>query len=190
MQSVGDVVLAGGYRSVKDVDFENPGLNLVMLDLRLDDGSSPASNVAQILARGVPVLLYSEGDDPVAIREAVTAGAMGLVRKGDSANALLEAMLSAAGGDFTLSFDLAAIMDSDETLVDAGLSDREQQVLSLYAAGASAQQVASALGLSRHSIAEYVRRIRSKYRRAGRPALTRVDLFERAREDSLLRENP
>jgi hypothetical protein len=36
------------------------------------------------------------------------------------------------------------------------------------------------------TIEDYVRRIRAKYARAGRPAMTKVDLYKRAVEDGFL----
>jgi DNA-binding CsgD family transcriptional regulator len=66
------------------------------------------------------------------------------------------------------------------------LSRCEQQVLALYAAGAKAQTVATRLGVSGDTVNTYVRRVRQKYDRAGRPAASRIDLYRRAVEDGLV----
>jgi two-component system response regulator DevR len=59
-------------------------------------------------------------------------------------------------------------------------------VLSLYAAGAKAPLVASRTGLSELTVVDYIRRVRSKYERVGRPASTKIDLYKRALEDGIL----
>ncbi len=41
-------------------------------------------------------------------------------------------------------------------------------------------------GIAVSTIEDYVRRIRAKYARAGRPAVTKVDLYKRAVEDGFL----
>jgi two-component system response regulator DevR len=80
----------------------------------------------------------------------------------------------------------AAALDGDPDLADAGLSPREREVLSLYAAGAKAPLVASHTGLSELTVVDYIRRVRSKYEKVGRPANTKIDLYKRALEDGIL----
>jgi DNA-binding CsgD family transcriptional regulator len=69
---------------------------------------------------------------------------------------------------------------------DAGLSGRERRVLALFADGMKAQLVASTLGLSESTVDDYLRRIRAKYAKVGRPANTKIDLYKRALEDGIL----
>ena len=59
-------------------------------------------------------------------------------------------------------------------------------MLQLFADGAKSQTVADALYITVGTLEDYVRRIRGKYARAGRPAPTKVDLYKRAIEDGLL----
>ncbi|MBN9194679.1 MAG: helix-turn-helix domain-containing protein, partial [Microbacterium sp.] len=65
-------------------------------------------------------------------------------------------------------------------------SERETEVLRLYAGGQTADLVAAALFISRDTVNDHIRRIRAKYAAAGRPAPTKVDLFKRAVEDGLV----
>jgi DNA-binding CsgD family transcriptional regulator len=46
--------------------------------------------------------------------------------------------------------------------------------------------VATALFVSRDTVLDHIRRIRSKYAAVDRPAATKVDLFRRAVEDGLV----
>ncbi len=59
-------------------------------------------------------------------------------------------------------------------------------MLALFADGNTAQTVRRRGGIAVSTIEDYVRRIRAKYARAGRPAVTKVDLYKRAVEDGFL----
>jgi two-component system response regulator DevR len=111
---------------------------------------------------------------------------LGVVRKSEPAEVLLDAVTRAAAGETIASTEWAAALDGDPDLADAGLSPREREVLSLYAAGAKAPLVASHTGLSELTVVDYIRRVRSKYEKVGRPANTKIDLYKRALEDGIL----
>ena len=64
--------------------------------------------------------------------------------------------------------------------------DREAEVLALYASGETAERVARLLFISRETVLDHVRRIRTKYAAADRAAPTKVDLYRRAVEDGLV----
>ncbi len=181
--------LAVVARSVRELDLagDEPPLDLVLLDLRLDDGSSPGDNVTALHAAGIPTLAYTAGEDPALLRAAARAGVLGVVRKSDGVPVLVESIRRALAGEAVATTDWAAALDADTAIANAQLSPRERQVLSLYASGETAQGIAEAMGLSRDTIVNYVGRIRTKYALAGRPASTKVDLHVRAREDGLLR---
>lgn len=175
-------------RSVRDLDLDgsSPRLDLVLLDLRLDDGSSPGDNVTALQAAGIPTLAYTAGEDPSLLRAAARAGVLGVVRKSDAVAVLIASIKRALLGEAVATTEWAAALDADIAIADAQLSPRERQVLALYASGETATGVADAMGLSRDTIVNYVGRIRTKYALAGRPASTKVDLHVRAREDGLL----
>ncbi|TFD66488.1 response regulator transcription factor [Cryobacterium ruanii] len=161
-------------------------IDLVILDLRLSDGSTVTSNVDRLRARGAAVLAFTGGDDAQLMRAAAHAGVLGVVRKSEPTAVLLDAITRAARGETIASTDWAAALDGDPDLADAGLSPREREVLSLYAAGAKAPLVASRTALSEATVIDYIRRVRSKYERVGRPANTKIDLYKRALEDGIL----
>jgi DNA-binding NarL/FixJ family response regulator len=60
------------------------------------------------------------------------------------------------------------------------LSAREEQVLDLIATGLTHQQVATATGLSRHTVDTYVKRIRSKLSLGNKAELTRMAILRSA----------
>lgn len=182
--SAADIELVVAVTSVRELP--DTDLDLVVLDLRLADGSAPADNVATVLAKNIPVLIYTGAEDRSLIQSAARSGASGLVRKSAPPEELLDAIRVAAGGGSVFTTEWAAAIDAAADLVDAGLSEREMEVLAMYAAGETAQSVALELGISKATVADYVIRIRRKYSEAGRPAASRVDLYRRAMEDGLL----
>jgi two-component system response regulator DevR len=161
-------------------------VNLVILDLRLSDGSTVSDNVDRLRATGAEVLAFTGGDDAVLMRAAARGGVLGVVRKSEPTEVLLDAVTRAAAGETIASTEWAAALDGDPDLADAALSPREREVLSLYAAGAKAPLVASHTGLSELTVVDYIRRVRSKYEKVGRPANTKIDLYKRALEDGIL----
>ncbi|MCU1551139.1 MAG: hypothetical protein JWR36_1699 [Glaciihabitans sp.] len=165
-------------------DFQN--LDLVVLDLRLKDGSSPANNVDRIISAGAQVVAYTSGENPYMVRLVAKSGALGVIRKSEPLTVLIEALKDAASGRPVVSTDWAAALDSDPALGEANLSPQEQKVLTLFADGNKAQVVASRTGLALGTIEDYVKRIRTKYARTGRPANTKIDLYKRALEDGFL----
>lgn len=172
------------YPTVPDALWEHG--QVAVLDLRLADGSAPDENIADINGRGVPVVVYTSGDDPYLVRRAIAGGALSIVRKSAPPEDLVEAVLAAADGATCPTPDWAAALDADEDFVASHLSDLEARILAHYASGERSGSVARALNVSKNTVNTYIARIREKYRESGRPAESRVDLFRRAAEDGLL----
>ena len=159
---------------------------VAVLDLRLADGSAPDTNIAYINGYGVPVVVYTSGDDPYLVRRAIAGGALSIIRKSAPPEDLVEAVLAAADGATFPTPDWAAALDADEDFVADHLSDLEVRILTHYASGESSACVARTLNVSKNTVNTYIARIRDKYREAGRHAESRVDLFRRAAEDGLV----
>ena len=161
-------------------------LDLVILDLRLTDGSSPKSNVEQLRDAGLEALVFTSAEDPYLVRLAAKAGVLGVLRKSEPTATVVDAITAAAHGEQVVTTEWAAAIDGDPGLGDVGLSPRQRDVLALYASGEKAQRVASLTGLAPHTVNDYLARIRTKYADAGRPARTKTELYKRAIEDGLL----
>ncbi|CAN5229447.1 response regulator transcription factor [soil metagenome] len=181
-----DLLVVAGGASVDEILPALPAVDLVVLDIRLSDGSTIAHNVGVLHAHGARVLAFTAADSPGDLRAASRAGVLGIVRKSDSRDAILDAVRRASGGEAVATTEWAAALDSDPDLASARLSPKEQEVLALYASGEKSVTVASRAGLSSNTVSEYIRRIRSKYAVAGRPAHTKIDLYKRAVEDRLI----
>nr|WP_068147649.1 response regulator transcription factor [Rhodococcus corynebacterioides] len=181
-----DLELVAHASTVADLVADLPALDLVVLDLRLREGSSPTGNVEAIRQRGVPVLVLTSGEDPYLVREAARAGVLGVIRKSRSPEDIVDAIRTAVRGEVVPTTDWAAAIDGDPEIDLVDLSPQHRKVLELYAAGETATRVASDLKISRETVNDYLRRIRTKYADAGRPAPTKSELYKRALEDGWL----
>ena len=181
-----DLELVAIAATVAELIAQQQTLDLVVLDLRLGDGSSPRSNVEQLHAAGARVLVYTGAENAFLVRSAARAGVLGVVRKSAPASAIVSAIRRAASGGQVVTTDWAAAIDGDPQLPDVGLSPRQREVLALYASGEKAGRVARLAGLSEQTVNDYLVRIRNKYAEAGRPAPTKTDLYKRAVEDGWL----
>ena len=159
---------------------------VVVLDLRLNDDSSPRDNITALSGAGHPVVVYTSAENPCLVREAIAAGALAIVRKSAPVDELVDAVRAAADGEAVPGPDWASALDADEDFVASRLSDLEARILAHYASGERSGSVARALNVSKNTVNTYIARIREKYRESGRPAESRVDLFRRAAEDGLL----
>lgn len=179
-----DLHFAAGAATVPALLEQTRDLDLVVLDLRLDDGSSPQDNVRTLLDLDVPVVAYTSGDEAYLVRLAASAGVRAVLRKNVPEEVLLAALRAAVAGREAPTVDWAAALDADDGFVD--LPPQLRRVLELYATGESTAGVARAMELSPDTISDYVGRIRRKYAAAGRPAPTKQHLVLRAIEDGWL----
>ncbi len=164
--------------------------DLVLLDLSLGDGSRPTHNIRKFTDQGIPVLVYTCADQPHLIRESARAGAMGMVRKTEQPQKILAAIVSILRGEVAATIDWASAIEADNEFISAVLTDREVEVLALYASGETAERVARDLYISRETVLDHIRRIRAKYAAIDRAAPSKLDLYRRAVEDGIIpREN-
>ncbi|PWC05824.1 LuxR family transcriptional regulator [Agromyces badenianii] len=160
--------------------------DVVVLDLSLGDGSSVTENVRTVLATGSAVLVHSIADRVAAVREALAAGAAGVIPKASPMSAVVAAIATVAGGEVLNNVEWASAIEADRDFAKAQLGRREHDVLHLYASGLPLKLVAAQLGIAHSTAREYLDRIRAKYIEVGRPAPTKVDLLRRAVEDGIL----
>ena len=165
-----------------------PPADVVVLDLTLGDGTTVTENVSRLVRDGSPVIIHSVADRPAAVREALVAGAAGVVSKSSRIDDVIEAISTVARGDSLDNVEWASAIEGDRAFASAQLSARERDVLRLYAAGLPLKVVADRLGIAYSTAKENITRVRVKYVEVGRPAPTKVDLFRRAMEDGLVAE--
>jgi two-component system nitrate/nitrite response regulator NarL len=159
------------------------GLDVVVLDLRLKDGSDPAENIARLRRAGSHVLVASVWDDPDSIAGALMAGAAGYLTKDHDLSSLSTAIRDIAAGATFCSPEEAFALVSRPAL--PRLSEQERAVLLAYASGMTLKAAARYLGISPDTAKTYLTRVKAKYRDAGRPTYTKLDLADRVREDGI-----
>ncbi|WP_460801748.1 response regulator [Microbacterium sp. GXF6406] len=160
--------------------------DVIVLDLTLGDGTTVTENVGRLVADGAAVVIHSVADRPAAVREALAAGAAGVVSKSSSLDDVLGAIRTVAGGEALNNVEWASAVDGDRAFADAQLSVREREVLRLYAAGLPLKVVAERLGVAYSTAKENITRVRVKYVEVGRPARTKIELLRRAVEDGIM----
>ncbi|RFA22612.1 response regulator transcription factor [Subtercola boreus] len=178
-----------GYGGTVDALLESLGgrpANVIVMDLSLGDGSTVTDNVLRLRKTGAAVLVHSIADRTTSIREALAAGAAGVIPKTSATRIVMAAIASVARGDVLNNLEWASAIDADQEFAKAQLGRREQDVLHLYASGLPLKAVAAELGIAPSTAREYLDRVRAKYVEVGRPAPTKVDLLRRAVEDGIL----
>ncbi len=160
--------------------------DVVVLDLTLGDGTTVTENVHTLVVDGSSVIIHSVADRPAAVREALAAGAAGIVSKSSPIDEVIAAVGAVASGEPLNNVEWASAVDGDRAFADAQLSAREREVLRLYATGLPLKIVADRLGIAYSTAKENITRVRVKYVEVGRPAPTKVDLLRRAVEDGIL----
>jgi DNA-binding NarL/FixJ family response regulator len=160
--------------------------DVVALDLTLGDGTTVSENVQRLVIDGSSVIIHSVADRPAAVREALSAGAAGIVSKASPIHEVMGAIRTVAAGELLNNVEWASAVEADREFADAQLSTREREVLRLYAAGLPLKAVADRLGVAYSTAKENITRVRVKYVEVGRPAPTKIDLLRRALEDGIL----
>ncbi|WP_130865897.1 response regulator transcription factor [Acidipropionibacterium timonense] len=161
----------------------HPRVDVVLLDLRLNDGSLPSDNTRVLIDElDVPVLLFSQEARPSVVRACLQAGAAGLVEKNAESDSLAEAIRTVVSGEPWLTSQWAAVV-ADTDWIRPQLSTREVEALTMYAEGMLLPAVARRMDVSDETVKTTLKRVRQKYQAANRPAPSRTELYLRAVED-------
>jgi DNA-binding NarL/FixJ family response regulator len=134
------------------------------------------------------VLVLTMLDDDESVHAAVRAGARGYLVKGASGERIVAAVRGVAGGEAVFGSDVAqrvlGLLAADRRAGRAGpfpmLTDREEEVLALIAAGRSNTEIARHLVLSDKTVRNHVSNVFSKIGVADR-----AQAIVRAREAGL-----
>jgi DNA-binding NarL/FixJ family response regulator len=154
--------------------------DVVLLDLTLKDGSSPAQNVARLKDREYPVVIYTGEERPERLQETLGIGANAVVRK-EEAERLEEALTAVMNGDHGWVSPLMAAV----VLAAPGprLSPAQVEVLRLYATGVTAQKIASVQGCALETVKSHLKAVKARYVANGDDVYTKTDLLRVALRD-------
>lgn len=186
IESSAELEFAGSAASVAELLAAGLNPDLTILDLNLRDHTEPSQNVERLQKSGSLVLVLTSGENPYLVREVSRAGVLGIVRKSSAADEILAAIERAAQGEPVVTTEWASAVDADPELRGAPLTEREREVLALYASGLGAKSVARRLHVSENTVDDHIKRIRAVYERLSRPARTKVELYQRGVEDGFI----
>jgi DNA-binding NarL/FixJ family response regulator len=171
--------------------------DLVIMDLQLRESISIGARVRTCRAAGAKVIVLSAVDTQEDRDAALAAGAVAYLAKTQPMAEVLNAALAAMGRGGAAGEP--ASLTAREPAVEAWrprpsipdsakprLSDGERQALTLYADGRTTSEVAREMNVQYETAKTYLRRVREKYGKAGRPTSSRSDLIRRAAEDGYL----
>lgn len=154
--------------------------DVVLLDLTLKDGSSPADNVARLKNAGYPVMIYTGEERPERLQGTLGIGADAVVRK-EEAGLLEEALVAVMNDDHAWVSPLMAAV----VLAAPGpkLSPAQLEILRLYATGLTAQQIASVQECALETVKTHLKAVKTRYAAHGDAVYTRTDMLRVALRD-------
>jgi DNA-binding NarL/FixJ family response regulator len=137
-------------------------VDLVIADPNL--GGIDATSAVSRLRRGLgaPILVFADNGDMRVLSQSLKAGARACVRKDADAGRLTQAIAAALAGEFYIDPALADGADYDGSDHEMSLTDRQREILQMYADGVITDAVAAALGLSTETVRTHTKRILAK----------------------------
>lgn len=185
----GLAVIIGSQPDMEVVGNANDGLeavikaqelkpDLILMDVQMStmDGLEATRQIKQLLPDTTIVVLTVRDDDEK-LFEALKSGAQGYLLKDIRSHIMVEMLHSALNGEAAITPSLAGRVlaefrrmslnqksDADHPNEDNSLTERELEVLSLVAKGASDRDVAEKLTVSLNTVKTHIRNILSKLR--------------------------
>ena len=160
--------------------------HVVLLDPTLRAEPDPVRNVSRLLDAGHRVLVVDSSPVPSSLTPLLAAGAHGYLTRDHGLEALAASVRAIASGSTSRALDPAA-----ELAAGAGgnlprrapLSEQEYRVLMAYTSGVTLESAARRLGIRPATALTYLKRVKAKYRRAGIPVATKLELAEQVHRD-------
>jgi len=180
---------------VRDPEFP---VDLVLMDLQLGDTVSIEARIRACRAAGAKVLVVTALDDDASRERCLVAGAAGFVPKTLPADVLVDYARRVMHGDRLPrhpSRASSSTVHHGPTVAHAAMNDAaqpvhlsaaEEKALRYYAQGLSTAEVGRRMEIGYETAKTYLRRVREKYAKAGRPASRKAELIRRAAEDGYL----
>ena len=142
-------------------------VSLVISDIRMPQQDGIAL-VSDLRAQGnrTPVLMLTTFDDHELFLQALKAGANGFLLKDIDMQTLVDAIQKIAAGGFVaepvLVSQISTPLDQERDFVADCLSEKEQQILKLVAAGLSNKEIADAVYLAEGTVKNHLSAILAK----------------------------
>jgi len=156
--------------------------DVVLLNPLLRADPDPAVNVRRLIDAGQRVVLVDGSAALSMVARSMAAGAHGYLTRDHDAAALARMLRAVAAGGTAWSPGPTRAPGAKGP-GRPPLSEREHRVLMAYVSGLTLDSVARSLGISPETARTYLKRIKAKYHRVGRPVYTKLDLAQQVRED-------
>jgi two-component system, NarL family, nitrate/nitrite response regulator NarL len=157
---------------------------VVLLNPTLRSEPDPAVNVRRLIEAGHRVLVVDGSADLSMVARTLAAGAHGYLTRDHDMTALAVTLRAIASGRTAWSLGPTEPADGDGASPGRPpLSEREHAVLMAYVSGLTLEATARSLGIGPETAKTYLKRVKAKYREAGLPVYTKLDLAERVRAD-------
>ncbi|MFE6963953.1 response regulator [Agromyces sp. NPDC057679] len=170
-------------------------VDIVLMDLQLPDGVSIESRIRACRAAGARVIVVTALDDDDSRERCMAAGAAGFVSKTLPAEVLVdyarrvmrgERLPRQASRPGARAVGAPGVGGAVATMSGVHLSPAEEKALRYYAQGLSTLEVGQRMDVGYETAKTYLRRVREKYAKVGRPASRKAELIRRAAEDGFL----
>jgi two-component system, NarL family, nitrate/nitrite response regulator NarL len=178
-----DIRLAAVTSSVDELLGTAIDDGLVLMNPALRADPDPALNVRRLIGAGHHVLVIDGSADLSMVARILAAGAHGYLTRDHDMAALGDTVRAIASGGTAWSIGPALAAEPDGYPGRPALSEREHDVLMAYVSGLTLESAARRLGISPETAKTYLKRVKAKYRGAGLPVYTKLDLAERVRAD-------
>ena len=167
-------VAGDGAEAIELAAAEEPDVVLMDLSMPVVDGIEATRRI-RAAQQDVRVVVLTSFSDQRRILEALDAGAIGYLLKDAEPDELFRGVRAAAAGEAPLAPKAAqALLSARQGGVDAELTQREQEVLGLIAAGLPNKLIARRLEISEKTVKAHLTNI---YRRIGATTRTEAALW-------------
>ncbi|KAB2352504.1 response regulator [Actinomadura rudentiformis] len=163
--------------------------DVLVIDLRIG-GELVFDQIAALAREGRRIVVFSQYSEHHIVHRAVTAGARAYISKeaNEGRRHLIEAILAVAGGETYTTPSQAGAMLAATGRHRPTFSEQELRSMRLWLGGLTRAAVARQMGISEHTVKQYLERARDKYAKAGREASTRIALYREALRDGIVDE--
>jgi DNA-binding NarL/FixJ family response regulator len=161
---------------------------LVFIDFQLKEAVSIEARVRTCRAAGAKVIVLSSVDSDEARERAMAAGAAVFLAKSLPMSQVMDAARQVMGmqSDGAHPHPWRPLPAGAAPQLRPKLSSGEQEAFKLYVTGISTIEVAARMNVQYETAKTYLRRVREKYAKIGRPASKKAELMRRAAEDGFL----
>ncbi len=166
--------------AIAEVRKQRPDAVIVDPNLGSVDAKSSLAELAERVS--APLVLFAAKADARTLTDALRVGARACVRKDSPPDVLAQAIIAAREGNYFIDPGFSQDLEGSGVNEAGLLTERQAEILQLYADGAHTERVAQELGLSTETVRTHTKRILAKLNASTRTHAVAVAIRERAIE--------